>query len=181
MTLSSVKPGDRFGRWTVISEAGRTIHQKRTFHCVCECGTKAVVVSGNLKSGLSNSCGCLKREKAAMLAAERSFKHGAAVRGQMTPEYRSYASMIKRCRYTSMSSSHRYVGRGIKVCDRWVQGEDGKTGFQCFLDDMGLKPTPKHSIDRYPNNDGNYEPGNCRWATPKEQWWSRRAAAEVRT
>jgi hypothetical protein len=82
--------------------------------------------------------------------------------------------MKERCLRPLHKSFARYGGRGIKVCDRWLNGEGGKSGFECFLVDMGLRPSMNHSIDRYPDNDGNYEPGNCRWATTAEQHWNQR-------
>ena len=72
-----------------------------------------------------------------------------------------------------------YGGRGITVCIRWLIGENGKSGFECFLEDMGRKPSPQHSLDRWPNPNGNYEPGNCRWATPQEQADNRRKAVAL--
>lgn len=84
-------------------------------------------------------------------------------RNPRPPEYGPWHDMIRRC-YDSRRKNYRhYGGRGIKVCDRWRQS------FEAFLEDMGPRPSPKHSIDRYPNNDGNYEPDNCRWATQGEQ------------
>lgn len=81
----------------------------------------------------------------------------------MSSEYNSWRSMIGRCTRTKNNRYERYGGRGIKVCDRWLES------FPDFLTDMGPKPTPNHSIDRYPDPDGDYEPGNCRWATREEQ------------
>jgi hypothetical protein len=82
-----------------------------------------------------------------------------------SPEYVAWSALKQRCFYKKHHKFHRYGGRGITVSARWL----GPDGFANFLADMGVKPTPKHSIDRYPDRDGNYEPGNCRWATPKEQ------------
>lgn len=79
-----------------------------------------------------------------------------------TPEYKAWASMKARCSNSKRHNYHRYGGRGICVCERWLK-------FENFLADMGPRPSPSHSLDRYPNNDGNYEPGNCRWATRVEQ------------
>jgi hypothetical protein len=77
--------------------------------------------------------------------------------------------MICRCTYESVFGFDYYKWRGITVCDRWRKGEDGKSGFECFLEDMGERPGLEYSLDRYPNNDGNYEPTNCRWATKRQQ------------
>jgi hypothetical protein len=76
--------------------------------------------------------------------------------------------MNQRCTNPRNKRYADYGGRGIQVCDRW------RTSFAAFLEDMGRRPSPEHSIDRYPNNDGNYEPGNCRWATAKQQRANRR-------
>ena len=67
-----------------------------------------------------------------------------------------------------------YKWKGITVCDRWRYGENGQSGFECFLEDMGERPSLEYSLDRYPNNDGNYEPGNIEWATPYKQTHNRR-------
>lgn len=83
-------------------------------------------------------------------------------------ELLAYKTMKARCLNSRTRWYHRYGGRGITVCERWQFGEGGKTGFQCFLEDMGPAPSPEHSLDRI-NNDGHYEPSNCRWATPLEQ------------
>ena len=87
-------------------------------------------------------------------------------------EYSSWINMHSRCKYDYPDNKH-WKGRGIKVCKRWTTGEDGKHPFVCFLEDLGKRPTPKHTLDRYPNENGNYKPGNVRWATRKEQAWSK--------
>lgn len=85
-----------------------------------------------------------------------------------SPEFKSWHGMLQRCYNETDREFKRYGGRGISVCPRW------KESFQNFFDDMGAKPSKGMSIDRYPNNDGNYEPGNCRWATPLQQAQNRR-------
>jgi hypothetical protein len=91
-----------------------------------------------------------------------SYRHGHATGGNLSPEYKSWQSMTARCYRPSYGNFERYGGAGITVCERW------RENFANFLADMGPRPSPKHSIDRI-NNAGNYEPGNCRWATAKEQ------------
>lgn len=90
-------------------------------------------------------------------------KHGNCTRAKKSPEYQSWASMLGRCCNPNRSHYHRYGGRGITVCERWQHS------FQAFLEDVGPRPTPKHTLDRFPDNNGNYEPGNVRWATRKQQ------------
>lgn len=80
-----------------------------------------------------------------------------------SPEYRVWAGMIDRCENQNANGFHNYGGRGISVCDRW------RASFAAFYKDIGQRPSSAHSLDRHPNQDGNYEPGNCRWATGKQQ------------
>lgn len=137
--------GQRFGLLTV--ERVEPLRGRRAWRCRCDCGGSVVVATGALRSGNSKSCGCRKRS----VLGESTITHG----GCGTPTYGSWKAMHSRCR-----SHPRYVGR-IKVCARW-------DSFENFLADMGERPKGT-SLDRWPDNHGNYEPGNCRWATPIEQ------------
>lgn len=160
--------GKRIGLWTVLREDGRDRHGQAFWLCRCDCGTERRVTGGRLRRGESKSCGCDKPR----VCAEANMKHGDSARGRMTPEYRTWSNMIDRCERPGNSQYRDWGGRGIKVCSRW------RESFAAFLEDMGRKPTPKHSIDRI-NNDGDYEPGNCRWATSAEQSRNRRNSVYI--
>lgn len=145
--------GCRYGRWTVLEKAPH-IGVRTAWRCRCDCGTTRVVSTNHLVSGKSGSCGCLKAEKCSK--AHRS--HGSSE----TLEYGIWCRMKRRCDNPNDQDWSRYGGRGIRVCARWI------ASFVAFRDDMGPRPSPSHSVDRIDVN-GNYEPGNCRWATSKEQ------------
>lgn len=139
---------------TVIGRGAKARHVL----CRCECGTIKEIRSCHVNSGASRSCGCLVRE---FLAEHNKPKHGGCVNG-ISAEYRAWQGMITRCTNKASSSYPRYGGRGIKVCERWLNS------FADFLADVGKKPGRHYSIDRI-NNDGNYEPGNVRWTTSSVQ------------
>lgn len=157
--------GQVFDRWTVISSAERK-YGRSAWWCRCECGTERIVVESSLQRGISGSCGCRTREATAKRNRQNA-THGLTG----TPVYHAWRSMIKRCYRPNTKCYANYGGRGIKVCDRWME-------FQNFADDMGPKPTPLHSLDRE-DNGGDYESGNCRWATPKMQMRNTRATRRV--
>jgi hypothetical protein len=149
--------GQRFGLYLVIGPRETRPDGNVYYTCRCDCGTVKSVSHGSLRSGRSASCGCA-RNKA---TAERSYRHGSAVRTQVTEEYKRWLSMRQRCENPANPAYARYGGRGITVCERWDD-------FAAFLADMGPRPSPQHSIERT-NNDLGYEPSNCKWATKLEQ------------
>jgi hypothetical protein len=135
--------------------------------CRCECGRELEVRAGNLRSGNTKSCGCLFRE------GNNHLVHGHARNASKTPGYNSWNSMIARCTDPDQNGYEYYGGKGIKVCDRWRHGENGKHGFECFLEDMGPRPPDKPTIGRR-NSALDYEPSNCRWESWTEQGEAKR-------
>ena len=123
----------------------------------CFCGNEFEARIGDVRRD-NNGCGCRKRGE-----GHPQYKHGHSHRIHATITYNSWKGAVNRCTRPSHNKYEFYGGAGIKICERWL------TSFENFLADMGERPSPNHSLDRYPNNKGNYEPGNCRWATRKEQ------------
>lgn len=152
--------GMEFGRLVVAKFIGRA-GNCFAFEVRCRCGNVLVVRGYCLTSGMTKSCGCLKPDK----NKELRTTHGLGG----SPIWRIWAGIKNRCYNKRVKAYHNYGGRGIKVCERWLTGDGTRGGFECFYADMGDRPSPEHSIDRYPDNDGDYEPTNCRWATDSQQ------------
>lgn len=152
--------GKVFGRLTVIRRIADT--DRPRWECRCECGCKTQSTGQSLRRGGAQSCGCLRTE---IISAAKT-KHGCATNG-LTPEYRSWASMIQRCENPNSNSYSRYGGAGVAVCTRW------RNSFAAFFADMGPRPAGT-TLDRHPNKAGNYEPGNVRWADKRAQANNRR-------
>lgn len=154
----TVSVSGRFGNLVVMRRATDTEApggpgRQAKYLVKCDCGQTKIMSGVLLRAGKAKSCGVGGHHW-------RTTAAGLAPKATAQPEYRNWRKMLERCRD---AKNLNYGGRGISVCERW------KASYAAFFEDMGAKPTPGHTIDRYPNNDGNYEPGNCRWATHEQQ------------
>lgn len=163
MGISTDLTNKIFYKLTVLNRSHKTHNGHWVWNCKCECGNEKKIYATNLVRGLTKSCGCYRVE----VSGNTNLSHGHSRVGIRSSEYRSWCSALARCNNKKNRKYNDYGGRGIIVCDRWANS------FENFFNDMGTKPSKKHSLDRIDVN-GNYEPSNCRWATPKEQTRNKR-------
>lgn len=163
-----ISPGKRFGRLTVISESKPHVcpcgTKRRTWKCLCDCGKEVVVQGQTLRRGRSISCGCAKADH----LTNMHLTHGGAKRGSEERLYNIWKGIKKRCANTKDKRYARYGGRGIRVCDEWAHDYSvfRKWAFQAGYNPYA--PFGVCTIDRI-DNDGDYEPSNCRWVDMKVQ------------
>lgn len=158
--------GQKFGRWLVLSrEPEKRVRKCVAYLCRCDCGTEKLMAGSEIKNGVIRSCGCLTREA----TSRRSITHGGSKRNPRL--FNIWLGMVRRCTNPSDAAYRNYGGRGIAVCERWMD-------VNAFIDDNEDLARPHLTLDRR-NNDGPYSPDNCRWATRKEQGENRRTTMLV--
>lgn len=162
-TFSSILVGWKIKSLTILANLGKRMYAKRSrvfVLVICDCGTQKEVCWEAIRDGRTISCGCQNRK----MARERMTTHGySRCGGDKERMHNIWGDMIQRCSNPNIGDNYKYYGgKGIKVCGRWRV-------FSNFLSDMGEPPTNKHTIDRYPDKNGDYEPGNCRWALMEVQ------------
>lgn len=156
---ASILVGKRFGRLTVVADSGqRTRSNNKLWYCRCVCGRLTLAPKANLVRGMTQSCGCLRRER----LIERNRRRGAE-NASRTPEYLAWDAMLQRCYNPEHPAYKQYGERGVTVHEAW------RNSFLAFLRDVGRRPSPRHVLERWPDPEGHYEPGNVRWATHAER------------
>jgi hypothetical protein len=160
--------GSRFGRLLVLEFVGQDKRRLCLFRCLCDCGVSVIKKGYDLRRKSARSCGCLRRENTGRMFST----HGHCRERQICSEYHSWSKSKDRCTNANNPDYHNYGGRGIKMCQRWLDS------FESFMADMGPKPSKSHSIERIDVN-GHYSPENCEWGTPTQQARNRRISCTV--
>lgn len=157
--MEPLQAGLKFGDWTTLGPWRMNKHYWHCALCRCICGTERFVHRALLHSGRSNGCGCKRYEKSTLSRTV----HGHGKRALTSATYRAWIGAKVRCFNSASPAYANYGAVGITMCEEW------RHDFPAFLRDMGERPSPRHSLDRFPDQRGNYEPANCRWAVPLQQ------------